>query len=42
MYAQPGLATMKAATVIGAGLVVLAYAASLRRSPGLATVRLNR
>ncbi|GAC1527959.1 MAG: hypothetical protein NVS2B16_35840 [Chloroflexota bacterium] len=41
MYVQPGLMTMKAAMVIGTGLLVLAYAASLRPAVGLVTVRFS-
>lgn len=42
MYVQTSVMAMEAVTVIGTGLLVLAYAASLRPSLGLATARSNR
>ena len=42
MYVQPGLMNMKAATVIGTGSLVLAYAASFRLSLSLAPVQFSR
>lgn len=42
MYTQPSLTVMETATIIGTGLLVLSYAASLQPSLSLATVRFNR
>jgi len=42
MYAQPSLAVMYAAMVVGTALLVLAFVASLRPTLGIRALRLSR